>query len=402
MTEHSVIGASSAHRWFECPGSVAMIKKAPPDPGNEYADQGTAAHWVLEQCLTEKGGIGDPYSYVGEEAPNGFVLGKADCKAVDEALEFIEEEMPKFDFIHTEIRFKIDHLHPGLYGTCDIALVNEDLSSLLIIDYKHGAGNLVHVKENKQLLYYGLGAINYMADKYEGLIDILGWGNVFKKVEVAVIQPRCDHEDGPYRKWEVEGEYLDFFAKLLKDKAKATKSPKAKLSAGKHCKWCPAVAICPQFTTNLQEIARVDFDDVTPDVPLVEELSPEKIEKILTFEAPITAWFKSVRAHAQRMMEHGESIPKHKLVKKKANRKWKDEDEAGNVLLRILDEDVVYEQKIMTPAKAEKALGKVYKGEIDGLYFTPDSGTTVVADTDRRQAIITGDARDDFDAIEGV
>lgn len=48
--EHSNRGASGAHRWMPCPGSVNAEKDYPRDT-NKYAAQGTAAHELAEKCL---------------------------------------------------------------------------------------------------------------------------------------------------------------------------------------------------------------------------------------------------------------------------------------------------------------------------------------------------------------
>ena len=47
---HAILSPSGWDRWSVCPGSVAACAGL-PDETSSYADEGTAAHWVLEQVL---------------------------------------------------------------------------------------------------------------------------------------------------------------------------------------------------------------------------------------------------------------------------------------------------------------------------------------------------------------
>ena len=48
---HARYSASGAHRWLECPASVALSEHAPPQKDSPYALEGTKAHGVLESML---------------------------------------------------------------------------------------------------------------------------------------------------------------------------------------------------------------------------------------------------------------------------------------------------------------------------------------------------------------
>lgn len=50
MTAHAKLGASNAHRWMVCPGSVAA-EDGLPDKTSAFAQEGTDAHELAEQAL---------------------------------------------------------------------------------------------------------------------------------------------------------------------------------------------------------------------------------------------------------------------------------------------------------------------------------------------------------------
>jgi len=375
---HSLIGASSSERWFNCPGSVELIKVSPPQESSIHAERGTAAHTVVEKCLGEDK---DPWDFEGMEFPGGE-LNQEDIQAVEDAIEWVEE---KIEWVcntygnsqtKLEARFDLSDIYPGLFGTADIVIWSDDLSYLGVFDYKHGKGVSVDVIDNKQLKYYALGAIvNVLPDSFK----VLGFSAMFKHVEIGILQPRAYHPDGPFRTWKFDGPLINNFAQELKQKAEDTAKPRAKLKEGSHCKWCPALAICPQIYNQQQEIVKQDFSKIkgTPQLTDPVDLTPGKLAQILAFEDLMGDYFKSVRAFAKRELEHGRKVPGYKLVQRRANRKWKDESAVADLFVGW--EEQIYTKKLLSPAQLEKKLGKVYseqKEEIQQLIKIPDAGLT--------------------------
>lgn len=392
MANHSRIGASSAYRWFECPGSVSLVAVAPPQEDTIYSKQGTAAHWVLEEILkSEKTRHAD--EFVGETAPNGYEITQEDADAVQKGVDFVNEERKLGKFLlYTEVQFDLENIYPGLFGTSDVALLESNLKRLKVMDYKHGAGIPVEVESNKQLMYYALGAIKKMCDLHKiDYLSVLGWGEVFKEVEIIVVQPRCRHKGGAVRRWVIPNDELAAFAVELAEKAKATTNKNARLKAGDHCKFCPAIGTCPEINRTVMDVAKVDFAPVSHPsnlvLPSVETLTKDEIVKILNFKDILIDFFKQAEAHAQTMLEHGQEVPGFKLVRKKSNRDWKDEDEAKDALSMYVKEDEMYSRKFISPAQAEKLLGKKQKKVVEDLCYKPDGGTTIAPEHDPREAL---------------
>ena len=51
MNHSNIVGGSTAKRVINCPGSVALVQKMPPQPSNKYADEGTLLHNVIADIV---------------------------------------------------------------------------------------------------------------------------------------------------------------------------------------------------------------------------------------------------------------------------------------------------------------------------------------------------------------
>ena len=151
MSKHSDTGPSSADRWFQCAGSVELIKSpsCPENISGVHAHRGTASHEVLEECLgTEK----SVWDFEDQEYPGGE-LNEEDIQAIEDTIDWVEDEISSEDTLHKEIIIDLGKtIFPGLYGTLDIAIENS--TKLKVYDYKHGSGKSVEVENNRQLLIY--------------------------------------------------------------------------------------------------------------------------------------------------------------------------------------------------------------------------------------------------------
>lgn len=390
--EHSTIGASGAHRWMVCSGSVELIKKAPPQRQSDFADEGTDAHELAHLCLENKR---DPADYLGQRMSKGFEVTDEMCEAVAVYIDVIHSygQTGKFMYLH-EVKFDLsDLIYPGLFGTADTVMISSDLKRLIVIDYKHGKGVPVNVVDNEQLLFYGLGAITHCAKK--GWFDtptVFGWHQTLEEIDLVIVQPRCRHSDGPVRTWSLMSPKLDEFATELYDAAIKTEAKDAPLLAGKHCKWCPAQAICPALGKEIDEVAANSFsvvkDGGTPQLPIPAELSFDQVTKICNKSDMIADWLKAVNAYAEDLALSGEVIPGFKLVNREGHRKWIDEGSVLDALELFVPEDDCYDKKLKSPAKIEKLLGKKNKSAIDGLWEKPSLGPTLVPEHDKREAIV--------------
>jgi len=386
MTDHKVhseLGASVAARWMACPGSVAL-SRGQPNYETEHSKAGTAAHALAEKCLLDP--KAQPRSFIGTTI-SGVEVDDDMAEAVAVYVDYCRTLM-KFPGAKwwIEKKFSLASLNPPapMYGTSDFPIYIPSLRQLHVVDYKNGSGVVVEAKGNKQLRYYGLGAVLALQEEL-GPLDI-------DEVILTIVQPRAAHPEGVVRSDHIS--YLDLlaFAGELMDAARATLAPDAPLSAGPHCRFCPAAHVCPAQHEAVQALAQVTFEAMPLDVPPEPATLPLPVLADIMSKLPILEeWASQMRAHCQGLLERGEVTPEQlglKLVAKQARRQWVDEkavekwawDDKG------LRPEEIYDQKLKSPAQLEKVLGK--KNPIPpGLVVKKSSGVTMVPLSDKREAV---------------
>jgi len=378
MTAHAKFGASNAKRRMGCPGS--MQAEAPfPNTSSPYAELGTAAHELGEYCLVNNIARADECR--GNEI-NGFVVDDNMIAAVQVYIDHVRAiAISEPTLCRYEKRFTLDKLDPPMpmFGTADCIIYGKESGTLYVIDYKHGQGVAVEVEDNAQLKYYALGAILEIGDKAP-----------LNKVTTVVVQPRAIHSDGPVRQHSYSrDEIMDFGTELI-DAAHEAMKPDAPRIAGDHCKFCLAAGTCSALRNNALEIAQDEFGAVRN----INDLTPQEVADYLEKVPLIEEWIKSLRRHANTILETGGTLPGYKLVEKRPTRRWRVEEEfVAWATQEGLDDDDIYEKKLKSPSQIERIVGK--KNLPTTLTMSVSTGTSMVADTDNRPAVATL-AADDF------
>lgn len=367
MTAHSSIGASSMHRWSNCPGSVRQSRGI-ASKSSVYAEEGSDAHAYAAMCLTRKSratkpeDVGQTFTFDGRT----FAVDEEMVDAVQVYVDTINSLRTDGDTMLVEHKFDLSVVHPGCFGTADCVIWQPATETLIVNDLKYGAGIPVSVVDNPQLQYYGLGAL-------------IQSGFPAKRVRLQIIQPRCDHPDGPVRSWDIDAiDLMDFRFDLI-EYAKATEAEDAPLNPGEWCRFCPGAALCPALIQKKQEMARLEF---APSL----SYDPAQLKLALDSREPLKAWLKALDEFAYAEAEAGRTPPGYKLVAKKANRKWRDEPDLIETLTDIgVKADVIYApRKAKSPAQLEKLIDKKI---IESHWVQESSGHVLVPADDKRPAV---------------
>lgn len=383
--KHAKFSASAAYRWLACPGSVALSQKAPPQTESKYAEEGTLAHECLEELL----------SLYSTSVPHRSFAGKFTKEMIahaQKAVAGIMGRIPKNAKCMSETKSDLSFIHPDMWGTADAVIV-EEFGRLTVIDYKYGAGIPVDPEENPQLIFYALGIAHH-------------YNYNFKDVALVIIQPRADHPRGPVREWVISIDELLKWSYKFREGVVLANQSDAPLSAGDHCRFCPAAPICPEISSRALRQAKVDFGPASGQLALPEPslfFEGRNLGQTLDALDRVETWIGAVRVHAHQLLERGEKIAGYKLVQKRSTRKWTDLTVAIKAALRDLSEGAFTEPELKSPAQLEKSADneedKRLVEKFIGKYASSiSSGTTFAKESDPRPSI--NSLIDDFGVAE--
>lgn len=381
MTEiaHAVLGASSALRWINCPGSIRLTKDL-PEQISEFAALGSAAHELCEMCLNRES---DAATYIGE------TIKVKGCEfTVDE--EMADAVQLYIDHIHTipgeplvEVRVSYDEVVPDGFGTADALNLHEGIGYLT--DYKHGAGVRVDAFDNPQLKLYALGA----HQEFGFLHNIDTW-------RLTIVQPRLDH----ISEWEITTRDLLAWGEKIKPIAELALTDHAPLHPGeKQCQFCRAKLNCRARADLAIETAMEEFSEPTPKA---DTLSDEEVAGLLPLVGNIESWCKDIRIYALQCAEHGHPIAGYKLVSGRSTRRWVDDEIVRTTLQQHgFDPDQFETRKRIGIGAAEKLLGgkRAAQPILEELTTRPQGKPTLVAESDKRPALIATSAEADFSKV---
>jgi CRISPR/Cas system-associated exonuclease Cas4 (RecB family) len=362
---HAKLSPSAAHRWMACPGSVQLSEKAPPKESSTFADEGTAAHMLLEKCLLD---AELPNKFLGETI-NGFTVTEEMASAVEIASTYVFRKRNDIGgLVEVETKLDLTKIHPDIWGTLDISIYKKG-KRLVIVDFKYGVMP-VQAQDNRQLLTYAVGA----ALKVD--FD-------FEDTELVIIQPRAAHNDGPIRSWVVGRDYLLSWAPILGEAARLTEQSNAPLYRGSHCGYCPAVGICPKTNEAVDQALMVSTNQKVLSLPQINTLSDEQLSRLIEHQGMIEDFLAEAKRVALHRLKQGEKIEGLKLVAGRGRRVWADEKMAEQILTERLG-DGAYKKDLLTVAQAEKVLPKK---ELEDLWVDVAGNETVAPASDRRKEI---------------
>jgi len=343
MSAHSkIVGGSTASRVINCPGSVALTAKMPPQVESKYAAEGTLLHDVIAAIID-----GKVPQRISEELYNDKIIP---------ALALLDEVDPgELMLFKAEVRVDFGDFIPGVFGSVDV--LGKIGNRAIILDWKFGDGVIVEAEENMQLMFYAAAARRSQPWAFEGVTE----------VELVIIQPPM------IKRWVTTRARISRFEDQLFDAVQQAVKPDAALKSGEHCRWCTAKPVCPILTGAVDRAVKVQFD----------ALDKQQIGIYLQQADLLDGWITGLRELAQRALDNGQVIPGYKLVAKRGTRKWLDEDKARVALIEagLKDPDVT---TLVSPAVAEKKLKKLP----DGLTVSVSSGNTMAPDSDPRPAIL--------------
>lgn len=379
MGKHALLSASSSARWLNCPPS-ARLGEGFPDKGSEYAQEGTDAHALCEYKLRTLLGMDaadptenlDRYNAEMEECADNYAA------YVLELLASTKETCPD-PVVLVEQRVDFSRYVENGFGTADCIVIAD--GAMNVVDYKHGKGVEVSAENNPQMMLYALGALRI----FDCLYDI-------ETVFMTIYQPRRENVST----WDISvAELRDWAEKTLKPKAELAFKGEGEYCPGSWCQFCKAAVKCRARADAKLQLAKYEF--ARP--PL---LSDAEIGDILGKLDDLTKWANELMAYAQdAAVNHGKQWPGYKLVESRTNRKYTDED-AVVTAARAAGYTDIFKKSLIPITEMEKLMGKKTFAEVLGsLVVKPKGKPTLVPASDRRLAITTTGAKQDFTDYKG-
>ena len=376
-TAHAKLSASGSAKWSLCPGSV-FAEKDFPNTTSIFAEEGTAAHELAEIILRDDDELNlGIFSLFGVTLPESGVTVTQDM--LDYVMVYVNYVKSISGELFVEQRVDFSHIAPEGFGTSDAIVIND--SVMTIVDLKYGKGVRVDADNNTQGILYALGTVN----DYGMLFNI-------KTINIVIVQPRLDH----ISEWSIGIDELNRWGERLKQAAELTATENAPRVPGeKQCQWCKAKATCPALNKLTESTLMTSFDNLETSKP--ETLTDEQLRIALDNKKLILAWFDAIETIVTDRLTGGNAFNGYKLVEGRSNRAWRDEDATAKALIGVIDMDKLYISKLISPAQAEKELGKSRAEMLEDLITKPVGAPTLVPESDKRPSVNV--SAKDFDLI---
>lgn len=420
--KHNVLSPSSSHRWLECLGSLENIEDY-PSPMSEPAAFGTAAHELADMVLSShvqsdkakpaKDYIGETIVVTCDDTGKTFQY-EVDKEMAENVQRFVDVilSLASLDpdaIILCEDRLNADFIVEGLEGTVDAAVILPNLGELITADLKYGAGVVVEVEENSQLIIYMGGLIA----KARELFPKVKW----KKFHTYIYQPRAHHPDGTVRRWEYSPEDLKKWFTKIRYQGEAYYEAleygfEGEYVAGDHCLWCPKATECEARDKHVMQVIQSEFgSEFDPVAP--EDLNAEQIAFVLENAKQVRQWLTDVEVHARKaIIDDGMKLPNFKVVAGRGSRSWVNPDTVEKVLLDNLKALGVKKEQLYTPAtlrspaQIEEVLKKESKAspaKIEAFckkFIRNQEGLPTIAPVSDKRKEIESSASNDFTKVE--
>lgn len=385
--DHALLSASGAGRWLNCTPSARLEDEHGERKSSAYAQEGTLAHELSELyikrdtlfAITE-----EEFSQRLEEIMSDDLFNEEMLNVIPIYTDYCAAQLAEAKTINPlavmEIEQQLDltAFIPESFGTADCVIINDTLME--VIDLKYGKGVPVYAEWNKQLMLYGLGALQ----KYDTMYDIT-------EVRLTIVQPRIDNISS----WQISVEELrKWSTDELMPKAKLAFEGKGDLNAGDWCRFCAVRNQCRKLYEQQLEIAKHEFAE-----PAL--LTDDEIADIVKRTPKLIEWANSIAEYAQgKAITENKQWPGLKLVEGVSRRKWVDEEQATNAIFARcpeLSEDEVFSMKLNSITSIEKLIGKKRFAEIlSDMTIKPQGKPTLVPIEDKRPAMGYGQAQIDF------
>lgn len=326
--------ASTLNRLVRCNGSFSMGNgfslPIETDEPNDDAKEGTAAHWLLKECL--HGRIADVRTMLNTVSPLGVFITS---EVIDACLKFMQviDQSCRINWIEHDCSFNLSD-QMRISARLDYAEYNFEQEVLHIYEFKYG-WRIVEPFEHYPMIAYALGLLKRC--KYP-----------VKEINLHVVQPRPYHMDGFHRVWTVTAEQFDTYANYL---TRTLMNLQQTVVTGEHCANCELMSFCPAFAKATN--AAIDCSTQSRGDNISNQALSTQLDILARAKNVIAQREKSLQELARFRLKQGQQIANYSLEMGVGNREWK---EFMNVQMAVaFMGNSVIKQEIITPTQALKS-----------------------------------------------
>jgi Protein of unknown function (DUF2800). len=373
---------------MECKASMAEELAYIRVGSSAFADEGTAAHTLLADCLLQRMNavyfLGRVIPVITLDEETGEELDRREFKVDEEMAGFVQVVLDSVNsrveqgwtlLVEQRVDFSGFIGIPNQFGTADIILISPDGKHVSVEDLKYGRGHKVYPDNNHQMLCYAVGVL----ETFDGLMGD------FETFDMRVHQPRLNFEGATERSY-TRAEIIEFAAKMKAAAAENALYIARKIDgfpidknllnyspSYKTCLWCKHKPNCKAHEKMVLDEVMQDFVDLDKLPQAHEEImlngpkppQPSRLGQAFANLDMIEEWCRSVRAECERQVFAGmevmgvDGLPLKLIEGRKGDRKWRDETKAEAMLVGVLPPDKAYSpRKIISPSQAAKILDK--------------------------------------------
>lgn len=415
MSDHSIYSPSGAHRWLNCFACIPLSEGI-ESKSSVHSENGTYAHELAATGIVSNKPVKDCVKYIDKEKFSKTELFTSEMIGFVQTYVDTIKSFTNRGVTFKGIEYKVNISNvigvPGQSGTADYLLYRDELynDEIQVHDLKYGMSP-VTAKENKQLMLYALGFIDFLSLLYDIPSDI--------KVRLVIHQPRLYKVD----EWVTNLNYLEKFGTEVKTKVKLIEDIRKEpvivqdedFGPGeKTCCWCPIKGNCESCAKfNLDTISELFESFPTADnlektveseIKNIHELSGERQSIIYGRLGLFTKWMGAFKEQMLIDLQSGKEIPGYKAVLgSSTHRAWRDKKEAEEILKKSvrLKQDEMYRKTLCTPTQA-LTLVEGKKGKTEKVLSLSVAGSKrpVIAKSDDKREEVTKSISDMFDNIE--
>lgn len=332
---HGTRSASQTHRNRMCPGSCRMIEQieTPEVRDSIYATEGEEKHDLTNRILDGE--------IVDCEVPRDVLETVEAVREIEAAVRMEYGDFVAINEVQVDLS-EIGYEQTDANNRIDRVLIVPSYGNV-VIDYKFGVRYVPAAPWNDQLKAYAWGSVQH-------------WGGQW--VWAHVIQPNATSGNVTSEAQWPKEDLIAVIGPELMEINKRTWEPESSLVRGRHCDFCPARDVsCPLHHGSVSLVPQnIQVADHLRAIGPVER--SELLENLKALKGWAERSLKTIEALA---VDEQLEFQGHEMGTGNSKRSWADDEKAMPVLFELaLDKGKTMDDlyKLITPAQAEKLLGK--------------------------------------------